>query len=333
MWNVPTVGPIEFGCAAMLEMAIHCDKDELGLMKRIVYLLVMLVLLVVPVYSSQAQTAVTAVDSLVIDFWPDYDQTAVLVLLTGTLPAGTATPATVALPLPENAQVNAVAYMDAANGLMNADSEEVGGQLIITTPNLDFRVEYYLPYEANGSQRSFTFSWTSEMSVNQLEAKIQQPLAASSMVIDPNPIEVGAASDGFTYHLLPNQIIPAGQPFTINVNYTMSADELSIDRVEENSGTIDFQPASPTATSNNATKSINWPVVAGAAGGILVIAALAFLYLGNQPKTRVRKPSPNRPTKAVRSNAGAGRFCHNCGEGVESGDRFCRSCGTPVKGK
>jgi hypothetical protein len=301
-------------------------------MKRIVYLLLIFVLLFVPVYSSQAQSDATAVDSLVIDFWPDYDQTAVLVLLTGTLPAGTATPATVTLPLPENAQVNAVAYMDAANGLMNADYQEINNQLVLTTPNLDFRVEYYLPYEASGSQRSFTFNWTSEMSVNQLEAKIQQPLAAAGMVIDPNPIEVGAASDGFTYHLLPDQTIPAGQPFAINVNYTMSTDELSVDRAD-NSGTIDLQPVSPTAVSSNATRSINWPVVAGAAGGILVIAALAFLYVGNQSKTRVRKPSPTRPTKPVRSNAGAARFCHNCGEGIGAGDRFCRSCGTPVKGK
>ena len=301
-------------------------------MKRIVYLFLILVLLFVPVYSSQAQSGVTAVDSLVIDFWPDYDQTAVLVLLTGTLPTGTATPATVTLPLPEDAQVNAVAYMDVANGLMNADYQEINNQIVLTTPNLDFRVEYYLPYEANGNQRSFIFSWTSEMSVNQLEAKIQQPLAAAGMVIEPNPIEVGAASDGFTYHLLPNQIIPAGQPFAINVNYTMSADELSVNRLD-NSGTIDFQPASPTSTNSNATRSINWPVVAGAAGAILVIAALAFLLLGNKSKTRVRKPSPNRPTKPTRSSAGASRFCHNCGEGVEVGDRFCRSCGTPVKGK
>lgn len=301
-------------------------------MKRIVYLLLILVLLFVPVYSSQAQDGVTAVDSLVIDFWPDYDQTAVLVLLTGTLPTGTATPATVTLPLPENVQLNAVAYMDVANGLMNADYEVVGDQLVLTTPNLDFRVEYYVPYEVSGSQRSFTYNWTSGMSVNQLEAKIQQPLAAAGMVIEPNPIEVGAASDGFTYHLLPNQTIPAGQPFAINVNYTMSADELSVNRAN-NSGTIDLQPASPVSTSSNATKSINWPIVAGAAGGILVIAALAFLYLGNQSKTRVRKPSPTRPTKPARSNAGATRFCHNCGEGVGAGDRFCRNCGTPVKGK
>lgn len=301
-------------------------------MKRIIYLLLIFVILLIPTFSSQAQGGVTAVDSLVLDFWPDYDQTAVLVLLTGALPTGTATPATVTLPLPANAQVNAVAYMDVANGLMNADYEVSGGQIVLTTPNLDFRVEYYVPYEANGSQRSFTFNWTSEMSVNQLEAKVQQPLAASSMIIEPNPIEAAAATDGFTYHLLPNQTIPAGQPFAINVNYTMSADELSVNRLNS-SGTIDLQPASPALTSSNATQSINWPVVAGSAGGILIVAALAFLYLGNRSRPRVRKPGPNRPIKSAQSKTAVTRFCHNCGEPVETGDRFCRNCGTPVKGK
>ncbi|MCB9421580.1 MAG: zinc-ribbon domain-containing protein [Ardenticatenaceae bacterium] len=299
-------------------------------MKRIAYLLVIFVLLFVPNFSGQAQGGVTAVDSLVIDFWPDYDRTAVLVLMTGTLPTGTATPATVTLPLPDNAEVNAVAYMDATNGLMNAEHEQNGNQLVLTTPNLDFRVEYYIPYEANGSQRSFTFSWTSSMSVNQLEAKVQQPRAASGMVIEPTPIEQTTASDGFTYYLLPNQIIPAGQPFTVNVNYTMSSDALS---VNSGSGTIDLQPSSPVSTSSNATKGINWPVVAGAAGGILVIAALAFLYLGNQSKPRVRKPNPTRPAKPNQQKSAGSRFCHNCGDRVEAGDRFCRNCGTPVKGK
>jgi hypothetical protein len=307
-------------------------------MKRIVYLLVIVVILFVPVYSSRAQGGVTAVDSLVIDFWPDYDRPAVLVLITGALPAGTATPATVTLALPENADVNAVAYMDVTNGLMNADYQEIDNQLILTTPNLDFRVEFYLPYEANGRQHSFTYSWLSEMSINQLEAKVQQPLAAAGMVIEPDPIEVRAASDGFTYHLLPNQIIPTGQPFAINVNYTMSSDDLSVNLANSSTssglnGTIDLQPVSPAATSSNATQSIDWPIVAGAAGGILIIAALAFLYLGNQSKPRVRKPSPNRPIKSVRSKAGASRFCHNCGETVDAEDRFCRNCGTPVKGR
>jgi hypothetical protein len=223
--------------------------------------------------------------------------------------------------------------MDAANGLMNADYQEINNQLVLTTPNLDFRVEYYIPYEADGSRRSFTYNWISEMSVNQLEAKVQQPLAASSMLVEPEPLEVARATDGFTYHLLPEQTIPAGQPFAINVNYTMSSDDLSVNR-QNSSGTIDLQPAGPASTSSNVTQGIDWPIVAGVAGGILIVAALAFLYLGNQPKSRVRKPAPNRgAARPVQSKAGASRFCHNCGEVVEAGDRFCRSCGTPVKGR
>lgn len=316
---------------------MHSNKEDFDFMKKLSLLLLIFVLLILPVHAGQAQGTVTAVDSLVVDFWPDYDRASVLVLMTGTLPAGTATPATVALPLPENAQINAVAYMDAVNGLMNADHQQVGNQLVLTTPNLDFRVEYYIPYQAAGSQRSFTFSWTSEMRVNELEAKVQQPLAASSMLIEPEPREVSAASDGFTYHLLPNQTIPAGQPFSVNVNYTMTADELSASRLSSsNSGTIDLQPANGPAatTNNNASQSINWPVIAGAAGGILVLAALAFLYLGNRSNPRARKPSPTRrPAKPARSKPSTSRFCHNCGETVETGDRFCRNCGAPVKGK
>lgn len=312
-------------------------KDELGFMKRIIYLLLIFVFSFIPFYTAQAQGGVTAVDSLVIDFWPDYDRQSVLVLMTGTLPVGTATPATVVLPLPPGAEVNAVAYMDAANGLMNTDFDVVGDQLTLTTPNLDFRVEFYLPYQAEGNQHTFTYTWTSDMSVNQLEAKVQQPLAASSMVIEPQPIEVAEASDGFTYHLLPDQTIPAGQSFTINVNYTMSSDELSVNLLSNTgtgTGTIDLQPAGPATTTSQATQGVNWPLIAGAAGGILIVAALAFLYLGNRSRSRVRKPRPVRQAaKPQRSKAGTGRYCHNCGEPTEAGDRFCRNCGAPVKEK
>jgi hypothetical protein len=43
--------------------------------------------------TGHAQDKVTAIDSLAVEIWPDYDQASVLVLLTGTLPAGTKLPA------------------------------------------------------------------------------------------------------------------------------------------------------------------------------------------------------------------------------------------------
>ena len=75
-------------------------------MKRTVALLCLLLLL--PASWAQAQTAVT-LQALDVELWPDYDESAVLVLLTGTLAANTPLPVTVTLPLPEGTDFNVVA--------------------------------------------------------------------------------------------------------------------------------------------------------------------------------------------------------------------------------
>jgi hypothetical protein len=55
-------------------------------MKRNYLFLIILVALMLP-FIAHTQGKVTAIDSLFIDLWPDYDRTSTLVLLTGTLPA------------------------------------------------------------------------------------------------------------------------------------------------------------------------------------------------------------------------------------------------------
>lgn len=291
-------------------------------MKRIARLLPLLIMFL-HVSFTQAQGQ-GALESLFVDFWPDYDQPSVLVLMTANLPAETQLPATVTLPLPEGARLNAVAYIDAVNGMMNAEYVEENGNLIISTPNPSIRVEYYLPYSVTDGQHSFTFSWQSDMAVNEFQAKVQQPAAASSLIIEPAAANVSEGDDGFTYHILPTQTILAGQSLAINVNYNMTSSQLSAESA--NNATIDLQPAGP-APAATATPEVNWPLFAGIGGGILVVVALAFLYFGNRPKTRVRKPSPMRQPKTTVAS-----FCHNCGQTIGPSDRFCRHCGTPVKG-
>lgn len=295
-------------------------------MKRHIILLLLL-LLVLPVPTGQAQDQVTTIDSLSVDFWPDYDQPSVLVLMRGTLPAETAVPATLTIPLPEGARVNAVAYVDAANSTMNTEYTLGNNAITLTTPALNFRVEYYLPYVAEEGQRSFTFNWDANVAVNQFQAQIQQPISASGLITEPAAANVTEGSDGFVYHILPPQAITTGQPLTLHVNYIMSSPQLSVEGL--NNATIDLQPSGPVSTPPSEPASeFNWPLIAGVAGGILMIAALVFLYVGNRPKSRIYKPRPVRqPTK------NAARFCHNCGGSLEAGDRFCRKCGTPVKGK
>jgi hypothetical protein len=55
-------------------------------MKHKYYLLLFLLAMILPV-AGHTQDKVTAIDTLVVDLWPDYDRTSVLVLLTGALSA------------------------------------------------------------------------------------------------------------------------------------------------------------------------------------------------------------------------------------------------------
>ena len=117
-------------------------------MKRLYILATMLIFGLVVAIPSHAQTDTTTLDSMAVDIWPDYDQPSVLVLLTGTLPSSTSFPASVTIPVPEDANVNAVAHIDDATGNMLTDVEAddtVPGQISLTTPSARFRIEYYVP--------------------------------------------------------------------------------------------------------------------------------------------------------------------------------------------
>jgi hypothetical protein len=211
---------------------------------------------------------------------------------------------------------------------MTADQQIEGDQLTIFTPALNFRAEYYMPYSTDGNQHSFAFAWTSNLNVNQFQSKVQQPIAANALITEPAAVTVSDGEDGLSYYILPSQPIPAGQPFAININYTMSSPQLTADSLSN--ATIDLQPAGPVVTETASAQEFDWPLIAGAAGAVLFVAALGLLYFGNRSNSRVRKPRPVRPSQTAKKGGGT-RFCHNCGESVTVGDRFCRSCGAPIK--
>ena len=64
-----------------------------------------------------AQQPATVLEFLEVELWPDFDQPALLVLLSGALPADAPLPATITIPLPEAATINAVARIDAQGAL------------------------------------------------------------------------------------------------------------------------------------------------------------------------------------------------------------------------
>ncbi len=295
--------------------------------------LLLLLLLLLAAQPVAAQTEVTQLDTLTVELWPDYDRPAMLVLLTGTLPASATLPATVTIPLPAGAEVNAVARFNDVDVLVtDVEWTQGDGEMTLTTPARSFHVEYYSPYVSTENEVTYGFTWTAGLEIAGVAAVVQQPVAATDITIVPAPSGSVTRADGLRYHQIDPRPVAAGEPFMVDVTYTVDTPVLSAPSVTP-AGT-----ATPAATATAAT-----------GGGILgdlspwwlllIPAALALLVgawaLGRRTGSgRARKPRPNRAARpgATRPNGeGAARFCHHCGQPAQAGDVFCRKCGTRLK--
>lgn len=276
-----------------------------------------------------AQENAARLEQLVVDIWPDYDRPQVLVLLTGRLPATTTLPAELTVPVPQAATLNAVAVITGANQMFETPYTHEDGQVLFSAPEQRFRVEYYLPYEADGLTRSFIFTYESPLPIDDLNVSIQQPAAATSLTVSPAAEVVGQATDGLTYHDFVSSLA-ANQTFSLDVSYEMSSARLTASAT----ATAPAPAASPDETEATGL-TMNWPLFLGGSGLLFIMLALIWHLWGSRapagppPKPPVRRNTGStRPTNRA---TGAARFCHNCGAQAADGDRFCRDCGTELR--
>ncbi|MCP5094705.1 MAG: zinc ribbon domain-containing protein [Chloroflexi bacterium] len=304
-------------------------------MKQKYAILFLLITLILPIQALAQNNEANAIQSLAIDLWPDFDQESVLVLITGVLPADAALPATVSIPFPADATINAVARISIDNSMFDDVQYDISeGILTFTTPDPRFRIEYYMPYDVTGNDRTFTFSWVSDAAVDQIEISVQQPSGASSLETIPpaDSVSVGQ-QDGLTYHVLPRIALSARIPYEITVSYKMAIPQLT---------NTSAQPAQSETTAVTAPPSTpqsgtNWPLILGIFGGVFVVAAIAWQFAGGNKSSRPQKPAPRRtsttkarPRPQAKPQSQA-RFCRECGSALKSNDKFCSECGTAVK--
>lgn len=308
---------------------------------RLIVAILLVTVFLAPIRPATAQSDVTQLSALAVELWPDYDRPSMLVLLTATLPEGTALPATLTFPLPAGAEVHAVASFNEVGALMSdVDYTVENERLTLTTPSNRFRVEYYAPYETEGNDYSYTFDWISDLAIEQATVVVQQPVAATDFRLSPAAASVAERGDGLTYHTLPPRAVAAGEPFTVNVAYTMEAPALS---APPQSPVDESAISTPTQEASGATSIGIDPIWLLVGAGALALAGGAW-YLGQrQGRTaaRHRKPQPTRPDKkkpapgnsstATTLVAGQTRYCHSCGRQAQPGDTFCRNCGTQLK--
>ncbi len=178
--------------------------------------------------SALAQSPIPSIDALHVSFWPDFDEPSVLVLMTGSLAADTTFPAKVSIPIPENADVNAVARMNSEVGMADIEFQVEGDMLTLTTPDPQFRVEYYVPYAEDGGWRSYDFVWNADLDVQAFSAEVQQPANAVSLITEPSPENsITNPSDGLIYHGMPVRTVAAGTPYEMSFRYNATDSSLT----------------------------------------------------------------------------------------------------------
>jgi hypothetical protein len=285
----------------------------------------LIIFMLMPMAAGFAQNPVSVIDSLGVEIWPDYDKPSVLVLLTGALPADTRLPASVTIPLPEDARLNAVARIDGKDGNMKDDifsSTEPPGTLTFTTPDLRFRVEYYFPYTVNKNQISFDYTWLADLTVNNFQLRVQRPTSAGTLNSEPAAANVVRSEDGFDYHSFPGRTIPAGQSFLLQVDYKISTVQLSAASLP--SPNTNLKPSALPTTPGSGS-GINWALAAVVTGGLLIIVALIWSLASRRSPSDMQKPIDSRVKKQSRAS-----FCRNCGEPTDEGDKFCSGCGSEL---
>lgn len=264
----------------------------------------------VAVLFAQAGTPIRALE---IALWPEYDDPRVLVILTGTLEPGEGI---LSLPLPEGADLNAVAFAEVGVSLTNAEWEvETSGgasTLIVQLPAPRFQVEYYLDAVESGEDTLVSVEIpVPDAPVGEARLVVQQPAQAASLSGDPAVGEPQLGFAGLTYFSRDLGSLSGGDVVRQQVRYVRLAPGLST------------QPSSPPPGSPApaATDGPDWRLLGAAAAVAVGVASLGlWLWRGgglSAVSERVR-PRPGPP---------AG-YCHNCGHPFQPGDRYCAQCGT-----
>ncbi len=175
--------------------------------------------------------AATDLEFMQLEFWPDYDKPSVLVLITGAVFAGVALPAEIVIPVPQDAEINAVAEITEA-GMTSIDYALQGDTVLFQSVSPEFRVEYYVPYASRGSTRSYDFEWLSPYAINRLAVQIQRPINAAELISEPPHSRVfSGPTDGLDYFLFDPRSLPQGTPYRLRFSYDMTSDVLTADEL------------------------------------------------------------------------------------------------------
>ncbi len=301
-----------------------------------------LALLVVP---ANAQGP-TDLSTLTIKLWPEYDDPRLLVIIDGQL---TTPGSEIRLPIPAEAQLNAVATADGSGRLLKNEWREEkagdGSRLLVMTPqNPLFRVEYYTPFPIDGDNRNITFELPAGyINAEQATIEVLLPPGSEDVKLAPPTDESGPTQD--QAHIFQRNLgTVKDTAITQQVTYANPSGGLTVPESASATGALletKTPPQEPSETAKASTSSLNpWVIILGTAAALLIVGGAVGLWLTRdreqeepvapaQPRVRGKKKKKAGAISVQSSQGNLDRFCRQCGKEFGPDDRFCRYCGAP----
>ena len=289
---------------------------------------------------------------MVVQVWPEYDQNAVLVIMTFDLSAEVALPATFKFAVPKGAQISGIGEVDPngnftfnyANSYPPVDSSGIDWDIatIQVQKYRSLQIDYYydpgLP--AGAGLRSFPLLLQVPLDTAALNLHVQEPTRATDFNVQPAMQGTGAAEDGFTYAVASFPDVKAGSTFGYLVSYN---------KPDATPSATQTAPAGTTGTLNTTTVLIAAiAVIVVILGGVIIYLLLRKGGKGTPAKKPAQQNRPRQKPRTDRSAADSAKsapkggaedeggrtagqapsgYCPACGEELIKNARFCPNCG------
>lgn len=302
---------------------------------RILFILMALIL-IISAFPASAQGEVR-LQTLEVDFWPEYDRPSMLVIYTAELDPTVRLPADLTFRIPASVgEPHAVAVGENRDRLFTATYQrQVDGEWAWITLNTALpvvRLEYYdVTLNQQNANRNYSYQWPGDYTVNLLNLQVQQPVDAIDMRISPALGNGVLGSDGLVYYTGEFGPLRQNDSFQLSVSYMKESNTLSLAVVDITAGVT-----SSAAIPGRVTLMSLLPWILGSFGLLLIIGAVIWYWRTGQQRDvsapqarRSRRPASKANTAATDTSKPI--FCHQCGRRANPGDRFCRTCGERLR--
>lgn len=258
-------------------------------MQRLIYFAIALLT------TSTALAAPATLARVNVDLWPEYDRSAMLVMIEFELPPSEKLPTVVPLQIPAAVgKPHAVAKRGSDDRLYVAQyTRSVQGAwatLSVTTDSRRFRVEYYDKLVTKAAARSYHFEWPSPPKIEAVQLRVQVPLAAKNLSTQPKTTHISKSRRGLSSQRLDVGVHAAGQPLRFHVTYENESGRLSADLLRKQSGgpptASGTPPAAPPSSPPVRTTTLprptqddpfmRWLLIGLASAGVLFVVVMVW---------------------------------------------------------